>query len=87
MGMARLDQNYVGAFKEREHGKSFEFDDKPPCDWSKGQGATHTVYVNDFIGANTRPAKVLKTVAYVGIDMTDEGGILWEKWQVRRLFG
>lgn len=55
--------------------------DGPPCEWSKERGATHTLYCGDGIGKGTRPAKLLKTVLYVGTDELDDD-IVWEKWDI-----
>ena len=59
-----------------------------PCEWSKERGATHTLVI-DTRGiasmGDTRPAKLLKTVLFVGIDETADGGILWERWSVKAI--
>lgn len=70
-------------FREKEFGKRHEVYDLPPCNWSANFGATHTLYIGkrkDIGGAGTRPAKLLKTVLYVGTDELGGGGIKWEKW-------
>ncbi len=67
-------------FKEKDYGNWFGYKDEPPCDWSRKQGATHTLLVLD----GSRPAKILKTVAYIGVDEDENGKIVWDKWQIRR---
>ena len=46
--------------------------------WAKSQGATHTLITID----GDRPAKLLKTVAYIGVDEDAYGNCVWEKWQL-----
>jgi hypothetical protein len=36
-------------------------------------------------GTGTRPARLLKTVLYVGTDEENDA-IVWEKWQIQTLF-
>ena len=47
-------------------------------DWAKSQGATHTLITID----GDRPARLLKTVAYIGVDEDEFGNCVWEKWQL-----
>lgn len=70
------------------------FLDGAPDLWAKTHGATHTLLVQGDLlrgrdgrqfGSGTRPAKIRKTVAYIGIDETEDGDILWEKWQITKL--
>lgn len=53
----------------------------PPDKWAEEHGATHTLYIGpkDFAGGGTRPAKLLKTVLYIGVDEDENSGIKWEK--------
>jgi len=70
-------------FREQEHKKEHEVYNLPPCEWAANYGATHTLYIGkkkDINGSGTRPAKLLKTVLYVGVDELEGGGIKWEKW-------
>ena len=85
MALAKVGQKITGHFTESNYNKRFEFCDGAPCEWSGKQGATHTVYVNALIGDgnNTRPAKVLKTVVYMGLDENETGGIVWKKWKIK----
>jgi hypothetical protein len=55
--------------------------DGAPCDWSRVRGATHTLDCGIGPGRGTRPAKLLKSVIYVGIDEADDM-IVWEKWSI-----
>lgn len=68
--------------KDTEFKNSHEFYTSAPCEWSEERGATHTLYCGAGLGKGTRPAKLLKTVAYVGIDENADGEIVWEKWSV-----
>jgi hypothetical protein len=71
-------------FKEKEYGLRHEVFNLPPDEWAAKYGATHTLFIpkeaHMFPGRGTRPAILKKTVLYVGIDETEEGGIKWEKW-------
>lgn len=53
-----------------------------PCDWAKDRGATHTLLLE--LGG-TRPLKLSKTRAYVGVDESDDGQIVWETWPIQIL--
>jgi len=65
--------------RELSCGHYHEFEDRAPCEWSAERGATHTLFTID----GPRPAKLLKTVAYIGVDETPHGFIVWDKWQIR----
>lgn len=75
--------------KEKDFKKNHDVYLGAPCKWSAEQGATHTLYCGEVEGPcgtpgrGTRPAKLLKSVLYVGIDEDDEGKIVWEKWSVK----
>lgn len=61
-----------------------------PCQWSEDRGATHTLHTDEWNPTTgkhggTRPARLLKTVLYVGVDETPGGNIKWEKWRVRKI--
>ena len=62
-------------------GAHFEFSDRPEGDrqgmWA---GYPHRVFTVD----GDRAALVLKTVAYVIIDETDDGSPVFEKWEIKR---
>lgn len=89
----------MAAFTEKSGGRWFEFwtvdSDNLPAgfdldlQWGKQRDATHVVLtapsrLDDPNMSAYRFAKVLKTVAYIGVDELDGGGIKWEKWQIRR---
>ena len=70
--------------------------DSPPADldldrcWGSARGATHVVRVsnmcagNPLLGSPYRFARVLKTVAYIGTDIDDDGNMVWDRWQIRQ---
>jgi hypothetical protein len=61
----------------------------PPCEWSAAQGATHTLVVESAVPhiiGDSRPAKMLKTVLYVGADEDEEGRIVWERWNIQHRY-
>ena len=72
----------MGTFVEKECGLTHEFSNGAPCEWSAERGATHTLHTID----GTRPARVLKTVAYIGVDEKPDNEIQWEKWDIRIAF-
>ena len=80
----REDRSLTGV-REQEFKKEHEVYDRAPCDWSEAQGATHTLYCGEGCGKGTRPAKLLKTVLYVGTDEQDDK-IVWEKWSIKTLY-
>ena len=72
----------AGVFQEVTYGNWFEFTNDPldHSQWAKEQGATHCLITGKHPhDCGKRPAKILKTVAYV---MVDEG--IWKKWSVRK---
>jgi hypothetical protein len=70
-----------GEFIHRETKVRFEWTVGAPCQWAAERSATHTIFVTD----GTRPARVLKTVAYIGVDEEDDQ-IVWEKWPIKTLW-
>jgi hypothetical protein len=72
----------VSIFREKECNRDHEVYNCPPDKWAADNGATHTLYIGkrDLHCCGTRPAKLLKTVLYVGVDEDNNGGIKWEKW-------
>jgi hypothetical protein len=79
------DQEPCGAWsyvREREFKKGHDVFDGAPNDWSAERGATHTLDCGSGAGRGTRPARLLKTVLYVGVDEDADGQIVWEKWNV-----
>ena len=65
---------------EVDYKKDYTVFDGAPCDWSREHGATHTLFCGDGPGRGTRPAKLLKTVLYVGVGEDEDGNIVWDKW-------
>ena len=78
----------ITGVREVEFKKDHEVFGGAPCDWSAERGATHTLYCGEIEGPygtpgrGTRPAKLLKSVLYVGTDEQDDQ-IVWEKWSIR----
>ena len=73
--------------REKQYGKDHYIEHRPPCDWSRERGATHTLHCEceKRIGrAGTRPAKLLKTILYVGLDEECDQ-IIWTKWHIRQI--
>lgn len=68
--------------REKEFKKNHLVFDGAPDDWAKERGATHTLYIETTLREETRPARLLKTRLYVGVDETPDGGIEWERWHV-----
>lgn len=81
----------VTGIREKQFKKSHDVFDGAPCEWSAERGATHTLYCGETegpfgsIGRGTRPAKLSKTVLYVGVDERDDQ-VVWEKWSIRQLW-
>ena len=67
-------------FKLLENKNMFNIIKGAPSEWSKAQGATHSILLEN---GGTRAAKLAKTRAYVGVGEDDEGKIVWEKWGIR----
>jgi hypothetical protein len=82
----------IHGVKELSWGKTHDVYDGAPCEWSKEQGATHTLYCGEvegpygLPGKGTRPAILKKTVLYVGVDEDEYGKVVWEKWQIKRMW-
>ena len=88
-----LVEGYVGTFTivllDDFSAIKHEFFDAAPCVWSRDRGATHSLIIATFRGrlhdlhGPTRPARLLKTCVYVGIDEVDND-IVWERWAIKR---
>jgi hypothetical protein len=84
-----LVEGYVGTcirVRLREiKGVSHTFYDAAPCVWSRDRGATHSLILtrDPDLNGPTRPARLLKTCAYVGIDEVDND-IVWDRWLLVR---
>lgn len=84
-----LHEGYVGKFTvvllDDSSRTKHEFFDAAPCVWSRDRGATHSLLItrDPDINGYTRPARLLKTCVYVGIDEVDND-IVWERWAIKR---
>jgi hypothetical protein len=74
--------DYPQSFRDTEYKNYHWYRVGAPCEWSAERGATHTLVLDGDNGS--RPLKLLKTVAYVGIDEDENGNIVWEKWSVTK---
>ena len=77
----------LGCFVERDHGHMFEYAERPADD--RGGWAPeypHLVYVGSDRGPEyaNRPARVLKTVAYVVVDEGPSGEPTVQKWDIKQ---
>jgi hypothetical protein len=72
---------HTNFFRDVEHKNYHWFLKGAPDAWAAEHGATHTLVIDGPM-AGTRPLKLKKTVAYVGVDEAEGGGIVWEKWQI-----
>jgi len=83
MGLASVEQlnsgQVAGTFIEVSARHQHEYAIGAPTEWAAERGATHTLYTID----GPRPARVKRTVAYIGVDETPEGDIAWERWEIR----
>jgi hypothetical protein len=74
-------QTYHISFTEVDAGHRHYCAFGAPNEWSKERGATHSLETID----GNRPAQVYKTFALIGVDESDLGNIVWERWQIRNL--
>ena len=74
-------QTYHISFTEVDAGHRHYCALGAPNEWSKERGATHSLETID----GNRPAQVYKTFALIGVDESDLGNIVWERWQIRNL--
>ena len=75
-------EKICGQFQEKEYKGYFEYSNDASIltEWDRAHDATHRIFVGKH-GEETRPAKVLKTVAYI---MYDENR--WEKWNIKQIW-
>ena len=73
--------NVDGCFVEKEYKKRFEYTSAILSDWDKEHGFNYRVFVGPL--CETRPANILKTVAYVCVDEDANGDPVVEKWRIR----
>ncbi len=66
-------------FIEKDHGFHHGWLPGAPDAWAESYGATHTLLTQ----YGPLPLILKKTVAYVGVDEADGGGIVWEKWNLK----
>ena len=83
--MLRAKKTPITGVREAQYKRTHEVYGSAPCEWSEKQGATHTLYCGEGLGRGTRPAKLLKTVLYVGLD-EEEDKIIWTKWDIKTLW-
>lgn len=72
-------ENMLGDFQERDFGNWFSYATSGNP-WGIAHGFPHEIYTADGF----RPAKVLKTVAYVVVDELANGEPEVEKWYLKR---
>lgn len=78
----------TGCFNHKETGRHFDFSNALDVftvteKSGKVHLFPHRVYVGPE-GKETRMARVLKTVAYVIVDETDDGQMVVEKWPIKK---
>ena len=72
-----------GCFRHAETDVYFEYAERRHPDDAFAPEMPHIVYVGGTTGRGTRLAKVLKTVAYVVVDETEEGPVI-VKWPIKQ---
>lgn len=72
----------AGAFNEVEYGKRFEYTKAGFPIEHDGKLFDYLIFVGP-VGQETRHAHILKTVAYVIVDETDDGYTV-EKWNIKK---
>lgn len=88
MAYAPINIKALGSFKEKDHGKHFEYSANPDLILSpKAHGGKnvkfpHVLHVGPN-GDQTRYALVLGNVAHVIVDETDDGDWVVEKWSIK----
>jgi hypothetical protein len=87
MAFAGLNLPVTGYFVHKETGRPFQFVNALDVLQVFVKGKIHSfpqeVYVGPE-GKETRYARVLKTVAYVVVDETDDGKLVVEKWPIKK---
>ena len=77
-------EHYFGTFIEREFKKYHEICSGAPCEWSKDNGATHTVLLRNAKGiagdSGLRGVKIAKSRIYVLTDEDAAGNGVWSTW-------
>jgi hypothetical protein len=76
--------DYFGCFKVPTAQKHFDICTGAPCEWSLGQGATHTLLLPNCRGVcgdcGMRGVRVAKSRIYVITDEDDAGNAEWSTW-------
>lgn len=77
-------EKLLGIFREKEKGNFFTFTERETSDnWLSLEDYPHYVHVIDGV----RYARVLKTVAYIVVDESNDGKPIIEKWQIKHTAG
>lgn len=69
-----------GNFREKREGHIFEYAERRGFPDDFAPEMPHMIYVGD---GQTRLAKVLKTVAWIVIDESDDGSPVYVKWDIK----
>lgn len=70
----------LGSFRERDHGRLFEYAIRPNEGVDFAPDCPHIV----FVGYDERRyAKVMKTVAWVAVGENDDGTPVLERWELK----
>lgn len=89
MAFAAYKLPVTGYFIHKETARPFEFVNSLDVFQVIENGKVHSfpqqVYVGPQ-GTETRYARVLKTVAYVVVDETDDGKLVVEKWPIKKYY-
>jgi hypothetical protein len=71
----------LGSFKEKDHGKTFEYSKAEPDSWGAKLGFPHVIHLID---GHKRFAHVKGTVAHVVTDEDEHGKPVIDKWKLKR---
>lgn len=71
----------IGAFKEKDYGKTFEYSKAEPDSWGAKHGLPHVIHLID---GHKRFAHVKGTVAHVATDEDEHGKPVIDKWQLKK---
>lgn len=88
MAFAASNMRVTGCFIHKETSRPFEFVNALDVFQVITAGKIHSFPQLVYVGPNgdqTRFARVLKTVAYVVVDETDDGKLVVEKWPIKKL--
>lgn len=83
MAFCGVNAGLCGSFTESEYGKHFDYSKSVnPLDID-GKPFNMIVYVGPH-GKDVRYAHIKKTVAYIVVDESDDGGYVVEKWNIKK---